>query len=105
MWKLVDKISKELQTNEEFKKELNHGVWSQLIESDALEVGWMGIMQKYGLAKDDWFKSMFQARTYRGSAFFRDFLMSGFLWITSIYESDNSLYKRYMRSRNNLLEL
>lgn len=104
MLKLADKISKELQADEEFKKVLNHYVWSELIEPNSFEAGWSGIMEKYGLVKDDWFISMFEARSFWVPTYFCDFPMSGLLRTTSISESENSLYKRYTRSCHNLLE-
>lgn len=108
MWhiilKIADKVPKNLHENEDFKNELNSYVWSELIEPEVFEEGWRSIMTKYGLIGDSWFKTMFEAKHYWVPAFFRDFPMSGLIKTTSISESDDNFYKRYTRSRSNLLE-
>lgn len=105
MWhiilKIADKLPKNLHENEDFKKELNSYVWSELIEPEVFEKGWRSIMIKYGLIGDSWFKTMFEDRHYWVPAFFRDCPMSGLVRTTYISESENN---RYTRSRSNLLE-
>lgn len=108
MWHIIlniaDKVSKELHANEDFKNELNSYVWSELIEPDVFEAGWKGIMMRYGLVSETWFIQMFENRNFWVPAFFRDFRMSGLVRTTSISECENNFYKRYTRSRSNLLE-
>lgn len=104
MLKLAEKVSKELHANELFKKDLNSYVWSEINEPEVFEEGWHCTMHTYGLVGDDWFETMYKARQYWVPSYFRDFPMSGLVRTTSISESENSFFKRYTRSRSNLVE-
>ncbi|XP_042035250.1 protein FAR-RED IMPAIRED RESPONSE 1-like [Salvia splendens] len=90
--------------SEQLKKELNACVWSELIEPDAFEETWHAIMERYGLANNDWFSSMFASRKFCVPAFFCDFPMSSLIKTTSLSESQNSFFKRYSKSRANLMQ-
>ncbi|XP_042022921.1 protein FAR-RED IMPAIRED RESPONSE 1-like [Salvia splendens] len=107
MWlvmnKVADKLSKNMLGSEELKKELNACVWSELMEPDAFEETWHAIMERYGLANNDWFSSMFASRKFWVPAFFRDFPMSSLIKTTSLSESQNSFFKMYSNSRVNLM--
>ncbi|XP_042019091.1 uncharacterized protein LOC121766929 [Salvia splendens] len=107
MWqvmnKAADKLPKNMLGSEELKNELNGCVWSELIEPDAFEETWHAIMERYGLANNDWVSSMFVSRKFWVPAFFRDFLMSSLIKTTSLSESQNSFFKRYSKSRANLM--
>ncbi|XP_047949193.1 protein FAR1-RELATED SEQUENCE 5-like [Salvia hispanica] len=100
MWhimnKVADKLPKNMLGSEELKKELNACVWSELIEPDAFEESWHAIMERYGLANNDWFSSMFASRKFWVPAFFRDFPMSSLIKTTSLSESQNSFFKSHI---------
>ncbi|XP_042059411.1 protein FAR-RED IMPAIRED RESPONSE 1-like [Salvia splendens] len=107
MWhvmnKAADKLPKNMLGSEELKKEPNACVWSELIEHDAFEETWHAIMERYGLANNDWFSLMFASRKFWVPAFFRDFSMSSLIKTTSLSESQNSFFKRYSKSWANLM--
>ncbi|XP_042012168.1 protein FAR1-RELATED SEQUENCE 5-like [Salvia splendens] len=104
MNKVADKLPKNMLGSEQLKKELNACVWSELIEPDAFEETWHAIMERYGLANNVWFSSMFATRKFWVPAFFRDFPMSSLIKTTSISESQNSFFKRfpYPNSKNGI---
>ncbi|XP_042039365.1 protein FAR1-RELATED SEQUENCE 5-like [Salvia splendens] len=108
MWhvmnKVADKLPKNMLGSEQLKKELNACVWSELIEPDAFEETWHAIMERYGLTNNVWFSSMFASRKFWVPAFFRDFSMSSLIKTTSISESQNNFFKRYSKSRANLMQ-
>ncbi|XP_042009048.1 uncharacterized protein LOC121757590 [Salvia splendens] len=97
-------IEENMLGSEELKNELNAYVWSELIEPDAFEETWHAIMERYGLANNDWFSSMFAFRRFWVPAFFHDFPMSSLIKTTSLSESQNSFFKRYSKSRANLMQ-
>ncbi|XP_047961987.1 protein FAR1-RELATED SEQUENCE 5-like [Salvia hispanica] len=103
MNKVADKLPKNMLGSEELKKELNACVWSELIEPDAFEESWHAIMERYGLANNDWFSSMFASRKFWVPAFFRDFPMNSLIKTTSLSESQNGFFKRYSKCRANLM--
>ncbi|XP_041994638.1 protein FAR1-RELATED SEQUENCE 5-like [Salvia splendens] len=102
--KVVEKLPKNLLSNEDLKKELNNCVWSELIEPEEFDEEWNKVMEKYGLKDNEWFSSMFASRKFWVPAFFRDFPMSSLIKTTSISESQNIFFKRYSKSRSNLVE-
>ncbi|XP_042027086.1 protein FAR1-RELATED SEQUENCE 5-like [Salvia splendens] len=108
MWhvmnKVADKLPKNMLGSEQLKKELNACVWSELIEPDAFEETWHAIMERYGLTNNVWFSSMFASRKFWVPAFFRDFPISSLIKTTSISESQNNFFKRYSKSRANLMQ-
>ncbi|XP_042065425.1 protein FAR1-RELATED SEQUENCE 5-like [Salvia splendens] len=104
MFKVVEKLPKNLLGNEDLKKELNNCVWSELIEPEEFDEEWNKVMEKYGLKDNEWFSSMFASRKFWVPAFFRDFPMSSLIKTTSISESQNIFFKRYSKSRSNLVE-
>ncbi|XP_042067312.1 protein FAR1-RELATED SEQUENCE 5-like [Salvia splendens] len=108
MWhvmnKVADKLPKNMLGSDQLKKELNACVWSELIEPDAFEETWHAIMERYGLTNNVWFSSMFASRKFWVPAFFRDFSMSSLIKTTSISESQNNFFKRYSKSRANLMQ-
>ncbi|XP_042016179.1 protein FAR-RED IMPAIRED RESPONSE 1-like [Salvia splendens] len=61
-------------------------------------------MEKYGLTNNEWFSTMFANRKFWVPAYFRDFPMSSLIKTTSVSESQNSFFKRYTKSRCNLVE-
>ncbi|XP_042016182.1 protein FAR1-RELATED SEQUENCE 5-like [Salvia splendens] len=98
MFKVVEKLPKNLLGNEDLKKELNNCVWSELIEPKEFDEEWNKVMEKYGLKDNEWFSSMFASRKFWVPAFFRDFPMSSLIKTTSISESQNIFFKRYSKS-------
>ncbi|XP_041995826.1 uncharacterized protein LOC121745948 [Salvia splendens] len=102
MVKVSDKLPKSLLDNEDFKKELNACVWSDLLEPDEFDIIWNDIMERYGLEDVHWFGSMFEEREFWVPAYFRDFPMGSLLRITSMSESENSFFKNYTKPRANL---
>ncbi|XP_042059578.1 protein FAR1-RELATED SEQUENCE 5-like [Salvia splendens] len=105
MFKVVEKLPKNLLGNEDLKKELNNSVWSELIEPEEFDEEWNKVMEKYGLKDNEWFSSMFASRKFWVCAcILRDFPMSSPIKTTSISESQNIFFKRYSKSRSNLVE-
>lgn len=60
--KLADKISKEPRAEEDFKKDLNSCVWSDILEPTDFDRIWNEIMITYDLVDHEWFISMFEAK-------------------------------------------
>ncbi|XP_042027059.1 protein FAR1-RELATED SEQUENCE 5-like [Salvia splendens] len=104
VFKVMEKLPKNLLGNEDLKKELNNCVWSELIEPEEFDEEWNKVMEKYGLKDNEWLSSMFASRKFWVSAFFRDFPMSSLIKTTSISESQNIFFKRYSKFRSNLVE-
>ncbi|XP_042043616.1 protein FAR1-RELATED SEQUENCE 5-like [Salvia splendens] len=87
MWHVMNKVADKLPKN-----------MLELIEPDAFEETWHAIMERYGLANNDWFSSMFASRKFWVPAFFRDFPMSLLIKTTSLFESQNSFFKSHIFS-------
>ncbi|KAH6782329.1 hypothetical protein C2S51_007622 [Perilla frutescens var. frutescens] len=104
MFKVPDKLLAHIRKNETFRKRLNSIVWSNCINITDFELIWKEIMVEFGLADDSWFKSLYDIREDWVPAYFRDLLMSGLCRTTSISESVNSFYSRFLRSKSNLVE-
>ncbi|XP_042023003.1 protein FAR1-RELATED SEQUENCE 5-like [Salvia splendens] len=104
MVKVSDKLPKSLLGNEDFKKELNACVWSDLLELDEFDIIWNDLMERYGLEDVHWFGSMFEDREFWVPAYFRDFPMGSLLRTTSMSESENSFFKNYTKPHANLVQ-
>ncbi|KAH6766759.1 hypothetical protein C2S52_017742 [Perilla frutescens var. hirtella] len=104
MFKVPDKLPVHIRKNETFRKRLNNIVWSNCINITDFELIWKEIMVEFGLADDSWFKSLYDIREDWVPAYFRDLPMSGLCRTTSISESVNSFYSRFLRSKSNLVE-
>ncbi|KAH6830121.1 hypothetical protein C2S53_017962 [Perilla frutescens var. hirtella] len=104
MFKVPDKLPMHIRKNETFRKRLNSIVWSNCINITDFEVIWQEIMVEFGLADDSWFKSLYDIREDWVPTYFRDLPMSGLCRTTSISESVNSFYSRFLRSKSNLVE-
>ncbi|XP_042056252.1 protein FAR1-RELATED SEQUENCE 5-like [Salvia splendens] len=110
MFKVIEKLPKNQLHNEDLKKELNKCVWSELTYPEEFEETWQEIMEKYGLTNNEWFSTMFANRKFwlcpqhTVPVYFRDFPMSSLIKTTSVSESQNSFFKRYTKSRCNLVE-
>ncbi|XP_042056122.1 protein FAR1-RELATED SEQUENCE 5-like [Salvia splendens] len=98
MHKLATKVSNRLLRDEDFKKEFNACVWSDLLEPDEFEEEWNVVVERYGLEDVDWFNTLYDYRQFWIPAYFRDFPLG------SISESENSFYKNILKPRANIAE-
>ncbi|KAH6777537.1 hypothetical protein C2S51_008849 [Perilla frutescens var. frutescens] len=101
MFKVLDKLPVHIRRNETFRKRLNSIMWSNSINITDFEVIFM---VEFGLADDSWFKSLYDIREDWVPAYFKDLPMSGLCRTTSISESVNSFYSRFLRLKSNLVE-
>ncbi|XP_047978373.1 protein FAR1-RELATED SEQUENCE 5-like [Salvia hispanica] len=62
MHKLANKVPGRLLRDEDFKKEFNACVWSDLLEPDEFEEEWNGVVERYGLEEHSWFKTLYEYR-------------------------------------------
>ncbi|XP_042059485.1 protein FAR1-RELATED SEQUENCE 5-like [Salvia splendens] len=102
MEKVAEKVPKSLLGNGDFK-ELNSCVWSELIEPTEFEDTWHKIMEEYELEDTDWFSTVFRSRQYWVPTYFSDFPASSLIKTTYVSESQNSFFKRYSKSKANLV--
>lgn len=59
---------------------------------------------EFGLSGHKWFVKMFNLCSYWILAYFRDVHLSGLFGTTSMSESKNSFFKRYLNKGSNLIE-
>ncbi|XP_042056142.1 protein FAR1-RELATED SEQUENCE 5-like [Salvia splendens] len=59
MHKLATRVPNKLLRDEDFKKEFNACVWSDLLEPDEFEKGWNGVVERRGLEDFDWFNTLY----------------------------------------------
>ncbi|XP_047951419.1 protein FAR1-RELATED SEQUENCE 5-like [Salvia hispanica] len=104
MHKLANKVPGRLLRDEDFKKEFNACVWSDLLEPDEFEEEWNGVLERYDLEDHGWLKTLYDYRQLCIPAYFRDFPMGSMIRTTSISESENSFYKKFLKPRNNIAE-
>ncbi|KAH6807922.1 hypothetical protein C2S51_029030 [Perilla frutescens var. frutescens] len=104
MFKVLDKLPAHIRRNKIFRKRLNSIVWSNSINITNFEVIWNEIMVEFGLADDSWFKSLYDILEDWVPAYFRDLPVSGLCRTTSISESVNNFYSRFLRLKSNLVE-
>ncbi|KAH6780607.1 hypothetical protein C2S52_011844 [Perilla frutescens var. hirtella] len=104
MMKVPEKAPRTLRKDKSFMKRLSDAVWSDYNEPSDFDLKWNNIMVDYRLTTDSWFNSIFSIREYWIPAYFRELLMSGLCRTTSISESSNSLFNRYINFRSNLVE-
>ncbi|KAH6780601.1 hypothetical protein C2S52_011838 [Perilla frutescens var. hirtella] len=104
MFKVPDKLLAHIRKNKTFRKRLNSIVWSDCKHITDFEVIWNEIMVEFGLTDDSWFKILYDIREDWVPAYFRDLPMSGLCRTTSISESVNSFYSKFLRSKSNLVE-
>ncbi|XP_047943073.1 protein FAR1-RELATED SEQUENCE 9-like [Salvia hispanica] len=66
MWHIMHKLANtfpgRLLRDEDFKKEFNACVWSDLLEPDEFEEEWNGVVERYGLEEHSWFKTLYEYR-------------------------------------------
>ncbi|XP_042019027.1 protein FAR1-RELATED SEQUENCE 5-like [Salvia splendens] len=108
MWhiihKLASKVPNWLLRDDEFKKEFNACVWSELVESDEFEEEWNRFVEQHQLEDIDWFNTLYAYRQFWIPAYFRDFPMGSMIRTTSLSESENSFYKNFLKPRANIAE-
>ncbi|XP_042056342.1 protein FAR-RED IMPAIRED RESPONSE 1-like [Salvia splendens] len=104
MHKLSTKVPNRLLRDEAFKKEFSACVWSDLLEPEEFEADWKRVVQSHGLEDFDWFNSLYEHRHFWIPAYFRDFPLGSMIRTTSISESENSFYKRFLKPRANIAE-
>ncbi|XP_047941962.1 protein FAR1-RELATED SEQUENCE 5-like [Salvia hispanica] len=73
MHKLASKVPGRLLRDEDFKKEFNASVWSDLLEPDEFEEEWNGVIERYELEDVDWLNTLYEYIQMWITAYFRDF--------------------------------
>ncbi|XP_042016140.1 protein FAR-RED IMPAIRED RESPONSE 1-like [Salvia splendens] len=104
MHKLATKVPNKLLRDDDFKKEFNACVWSDLFEPDEFEEEWNRLVEHHGLEDVDWFTTLYEYRQFWIPAYFRDFPLGSMIRTTSISESENSFYKKFLKPRANIAE-
>ncbi|XP_057803495.1 protein FAR1-RELATED SEQUENCE 5-like [Salvia miltiorrhiza] len=106
MWHIMTKIALKLpislRENAELTSSLYGVAWSEIDEPSEFEDNWHGVINEYGLEENSWFSDMFSKRSYWIPAFFRDLSMSGLFKTTSMSESENSFFRKYLNRSSNL---
>ncbi|XP_057811496.1 protein FAR1-RELATED SEQUENCE 5-like [Salvia miltiorrhiza] len=102
MMKLAQKLSNSLREDAELKSEIHSVVWSELDEPADFERKWTEVLDQYELTDNTWLANMFSLRSYWIPAYFRDLSMSGLFRTTSLSESENSFFRRYLNRNSNL---
>ncbi|XP_042041333.1 protein FAR1-RELATED SEQUENCE 5-like [Salvia splendens] len=97
MHKLANKVPNRLLRDDEFKKEFNACVWSDLVEPDEFEDEWNRLVEQHQLEDIDWFNTLYAYRQFWIPAYFRDFPIGSMIRTTSISESENSFYKNFLK--------
>ncbi|XP_042045594.1 protein FAR1-RELATED SEQUENCE 5-like [Salvia splendens] len=101
MHKLATKVPNRLLRAEDFKKEFNACVWTDLLEPAEFEEEWNRVVQRHGLEDVDWFNTLYDCRHFWITAYFRDFPLGSMIRTTSISESENNFYKKILKQSNN----
>ncbi|XP_042028614.1 protein FAR1-RELATED SEQUENCE 5-like [Salvia splendens] len=104
MHKLATKVPNRLLRDDDFKKEFNACVWSDLLEPDEFEEEWKRVVECHGLEDFDWFNTLYEYRQFWIPALFRDFPLGSMIRTTSISDSENSFYKKILKPRANIAE-
>lgn len=104
MLKVADKIPSNLRDDEEFTKKFNGIVWSDHLEPNEFQEQWHVIMEEFGLSSHKWFVKMFNLRSYWIPAYFRNVHLGSLFRTTSMSESENSLFRKYLSKGANLVE-
>ncbi|XP_057780929.1 protein FAR1-RELATED SEQUENCE 5-like [Salvia miltiorrhiza] len=107
MWhitmKVAEKMPQRLRDSTEFKTNFGNIVWSEFDEPAVFEENWQNLMDEYDLLDNRWFSDMFDDRSHWIPAYFRDVSMSGLFRTTSLSESENSYFKRFVHKNANLM--
>ncbi|XP_057775403.1 protein FAR1-RELATED SEQUENCE 7-like [Salvia miltiorrhiza] len=102
MMKVALKLPISLRENADLTSRLYEVTWSELDEPSEFEEKWLGVINEYGLADNSWFSDMFSKRKYWIPAYFHDLRMSGLFRTTSMSESENSFFRKYLNRNSNL---
>ncbi|XP_057803572.1 protein FAR1-RELATED SEQUENCE 5-like [Salvia miltiorrhiza] len=107
MWhitmKVVEKLPFNLRDDSDFKSKLNKIIWSDTIDTHEFEEEWNNLIAEYELGDNRWFSSMYEDRALWIPAYFRDITMSGLFRTTSLSESENSYFKRFLSKFSDLV--
>ncbi|KAL3641559.1 hypothetical protein CASFOL_012374 [Castilleja foliolosa] len=108
MWHIEKKIGErvpfQLRSNKSFKKKIDAVIWSDLIEPDVFVKEWDKVLDEFNLKDHAWLGQIFDAREKWIPAYFRDYPLSGLFRTTSLSESVNSFFGRYLNKASNLVE-
>ncbi|XP_057794288.1 protein FAR1-RELATED SEQUENCE 5-like [Salvia miltiorrhiza] len=102
MMKLAQKLPNSLREDVELKSKIQSVVWSELDEPVDFERKWTEVLDQYELTDNTWLADMFSLCSYWIPAYFRDLSMSGLFRTTSLSESENSFFRRYLNRNSNL---
>ncbi|XP_057775197.1 protein FAR1-RELATED SEQUENCE 5-like [Salvia miltiorrhiza] len=80
-------------------------VWTDNDDPDMFEENWNDMIEEYDLASNRWFSDMYEECMYWIPAFIRDVPMSGIFRTTSLSESENSYFKRFLNKNSGLVLL
>ncbi|XP_057774967.1 protein FAR1-RELATED SEQUENCE 5-like [Salvia miltiorrhiza] len=109
MWhiniKVQDKLPTRLKNDPEFRSTYDNIVWTDNDDPDVFEENWNDMIEEYDLASNRWFSDMYEERMHWIPAFFRDVPMSGIFRTTSLSESENSYFKRFLNKNSGLVLL
>ncbi|XP_019173845.1 PREDICTED: protein FAR1-RELATED SEQUENCE 5-like [Ipomoea nil] len=103
MCKVGEKVGPVLAKDDVFRRKLNGIVWNKSIDSKTFEDLWNRIIEEYGLGDNDWFRYLFESRTFWASPYFHDEFMSGFVRTTSRSESQNSFFGSFSNGHSSLV--
>ncbi|XP_057793001.1 protein FAR1-RELATED SEQUENCE 5-like [Salvia miltiorrhiza] len=102
MMKVAQKLPISLRDNAELTSGLYEVAWLEFDEPADFEEKWFEVINDYGLDDHSWFSDMFSLRKYWIPAFFRDLPMSGLFRTTSMSESENSFFHKFLNHNSNL---
>ncbi|XP_057775121.1 protein FAR1-RELATED SEQUENCE 5-like [Salvia miltiorrhiza] len=109
MWhintKVAEKLPQKLREDADFRGMYDGLVWNENIDPTVFEENWNNMIEEYDLASSRWFSDMYEDRAKWIPAFFRDVPMSGFFRTTSMSESENSYFKRFIQKNSDLVVL
>ncbi|XP_057808743.1 protein FAR1-RELATED SEQUENCE 5-like [Salvia miltiorrhiza] len=109
MWhiniRVAEKVPQRLRDDTDFKLVYDRVVWNDNDEPEVFEENWNNLMEEYDLTSNKWFSDMYQDRSMWIPAYFRDVHMSGLFRTTSMSESENSYFKRFINKNSDLVLL
>ncbi|KAJ1401430.1 MULE transposase domain [Sesbania bispinosa] len=89
---------KNLKFLEDFKKLIYVNFTPEKFEQE-----WVHVIEKHGLSNNRWVRKVYDLKRMWATAFFRDNIFAG-VRTTSICEGINSFIKRYVQSKNSLVD-
>ncbi|KAL3643682.1 hypothetical protein CASFOL_014497 [Castilleja foliolosa] len=108
MWHIDKKITERVpqckNAESSFRAKINEVIWSDLLEPSEFEKAWGDVLTEFNLNNQTWLGKIFEVRHNWIPAYFRDNPMSGLARTTSISESVNSFFDKYLNRSSNLVE-